>query len=466
MPAVSVPTSTPSAQGVPPDRLGAFLDALEADPQIEPHGLIIQRHGHRILEAHWAPHRPGQIRHVYSLSKTFTGTALGLLLEDGRLGLDDLAADHYPELLAGADDRTRRIRIRHLASMSSGHDRELLIEAMALEPDDLVAGFFRIPPDHEPGSYFAYSQPPVLALATLLQRLSGARMVDYLRPRVFDPLSLGEVRWEQYRPGVDLGFAGLYTSLDAAARLGQLYLDDGLWDGRRLLPEGWVSEASKVQVTNPMRTEPDWRQGYGLLIWRCQHGYRGDGAFGQYMVVLPEQDMVIAFFSATEPMQPVLDHIWEILLPSLRDTAIPAGAGDDALAARVGGLRLETAAERLGGNPPGSVHGRFTRGPGRSHPTVTAVEVTEEELVLEEGDSTLRLPLTAEWSDCADGPFATSATVDGEGRLVADVIFTATPHRIELEMDPRSRTFRAEWHQMPLFLGTDRRLASLRPPPS
>jgi hypothetical protein len=328
----------------------------------------------------------------------------------------------------------------------------------------MVAGFFRISPDHEPGSYFAYSQPPVLALATLLQRLAGARIVDYLRPRLFDPLGLGDVRWDQYRPGVDLGFGGMYTTLDAAARLGQLYLDDGVWEGQRLLPEGWVAEASRLQVANPQRVEPDWRQGYGLLIWKCQHGYRGDGAFGQYMIVLPEQDMVIAFFSATDPMQPVLDHIWEILLPSLRDAAKPSGPGDEALATRIEGLSLETAAQRLGGHPPGSVRGRFRRGPSRSHPTVTAVEVTEDELILEEGDSSLRLPLTEEWCHCHDGPFATSATVDGEGRLIVDLVFTATPHHIELKMDPSSRTFRAHWRQMPLFFGADRRLAALRPP--
>jgi hypothetical protein len=303
-----------------------------------------------------------------------------------------------------------------------------------------------------------------LALATLLQRLAGARLVDYLRPRLFDPLGVGEVRWDQYRPGIDLGFGGMFTTLDAAARLGQLYLDDGVWEGRRLLPEGWVAEASKVQVANPMRLEPDWRQGYGLLIWRCQHGYRGDGAFGQYMVVLPEQDMVIALFSATDPMQSVLDHIWEVLLPSLGNIAISPGAGDEALARRVHGLSLDTAAQRLGGRSPGSVCGRFIRGPGRSHPTVTAIQVTDEELVLEEDDSSLRLPLSDEWSHSPDGPFATSATEDGNGRLVVDLVFTATPHRIQLKMDPDSGTFRASWRYMPLFVGADRRLASLRPP--
>jgi Beta-lactamase len=108
--------SSPSEQGVEPRRIAVFVDALENDPRIEPHGLIIQRHGHRIAEGYWAPHADDRARLVYSLSKTFTGTALGLQLGEGRLSLDDLVSDHLPELLDGADAVTRRMKIRHLAT--------------------------------------------------------------------------------------------------------------------------------------------------------------------------------------------------------------------------------------------------------------------------------------------------------------------------------------------------------------
>ena len=195
----------------------------------------------------------------------------------------------------------------------------------------------------------------MLALATILQRLAGERLVDYLRPRVLDPLGhrrppLGAAA----RPGIDLGFSGVHTDLDAVARLGQLYLDDGVWDGRRLLPEGWVADASSVADRQPAaRAEPDWQQGYGFQLWMSRHGYRGDGAFGQYMVVLPEHDAVVAMFSCTEDMQVVLDLMWEHLLPAM---------GDDAAAAvvrrrRTGAsgwpaLALPTVAERRGGTAP------------------------------------------------------------------------------------------------------------------
>ena len=147
-------------------------------------------------------------------------------------------------------------------------DRETFLEAAAIDSADPLRGFFKIPPDAEPGTLFAYNQPPVIALATILQGLAGERLTEYLRPRVLDPLGIGDLRWAQLRPGIDMGFSGVHTNLDAVARLGQLYLDDGVWEGRRLLPAGWVAEASAVQIANPQREEPDWRQGYGFQLWR------------------------------------------------------------------------------------------------------------------------------------------------------------------------------------------------------
>ncbi|MEZ5250852.1 MAG: serine hydrolase domain-containing protein [Ilumatobacteraceae bacterium] len=345
---MEMPISTPSAQGVDPAGVAAFVDALDADPRLEPHGLIVQRHGHRIVEGWWAPHRAGTARLVYSLSKTFTGSALGVLWGDGRIGLDDLVSDHLPELFddPAIDARTRRLTVRHVASMASGHDREMLPEAIAADPDDPVRGFLRIAPDAEPGTLFMYNQPPVLLLATILQRIAGERLVDLLARRVLGPIGVDGLRWAQLRPGIDLGYSGVYTDLDTIARLGQLYLDDGVWQGRQVLPSGWVAEASRVQTPNPERPEPDWQQGYGLRL-ALRHGYRGDGAYGQYMVVLPEHDAVVSLFSCVEDMQIVLDLMWQHLVPAMSSgtttTTTTGSAGDRALAARLASLSMPTA---------------------------------------------------------------------------------------------------------------------------
>jgi CubicO group peptidase (beta-lactamase class C family) len=446
--------------------VSAFLDALERDPSIEPHGLIIQRHGHRIVEGHWAPHTGERPRLVYSLSKTFTGTALALLIGEGRLSLDDLVSDHLPALLDGADARTRRMRIRHLASLSTGHDRETILEAFTLDPTDPVRGFFQIPPDEDPGTRFAYNQPPVLALATILQALAGERLAEYLRPRVLDPLDVTDLRWAQARPGVDMGFSGAFTNLDAVARLGQLYLDDGVWNGRRILPEGWVADASAQQIDNPREPEVDWRQGYGFQLWRSRHGYRGDGAFGQFMVVLPEHDAVVAMFSCTENMQVVLDLMWEHLLPAMAGTASPPSPADAALAQRLAHLSLPTVAERLGGEAPEAPPMTFA--PGRkavtSHHTVSSIETSGQRMVLREDDRSIEVPMTEAWTTVDPSLAASAARLD-DGRVVVDLAFLATPHRLEVELDPSTATFITRWPLVPLFgAGVQHHLDAMRAP--
>jgi CubicO group peptidase (beta-lactamase class C family) len=453
--------SSPSAQGVDASGISDFLDAIESDPRIEPHGLIVQRHGRRIVEAYWAPHTGDRSRLVYSLSKSFTGTALGLLVGDGRLSLDDLVSDHLPELFDDATpDAIRRLRIRHIASMASGHAAETLLDAVVADPDDPVHGFLTIPPDAEPGTIFAYNQPPVLTLARIVERVAGERLVDQLRPRVLDPIGAGELRWRQLA-GHDMGFSGVFTNLDAIARLGQLYLDDGVWDGRRVLHEGWVATASSVQTPNGDWDQIDWQQGYGFQFWMSRHGYRGDGAFGQFMVVLPDQDLVVAMFSCTDEMQAVLDALWDHVLPALDRT--PTAGSDEALARRMADLGLPTVADRLGGAPLGDAPAqRFSRRESEpSHFTITAIDTGGSTMTIHEGDGSFSVPLTGRWS--VDESLATSATRLGDGRIAVDLSFLHTPHRLEVELDPATGTFVARWPLMPLFgVGADPHLAALR----
>lgn len=463
------PLSTPSEQGIDPAGIAGFLDAIEADPAIEPHGLIVHRHGRRVAEGYWRPHDAGRRRLLYSLSKTFTGTALGLQLGEGRLTLDDLVSDLLPEAFAGADAGLRGLRIRHIASMASGHDRETLQEAYARDREDPVRGFLRIPPAAAPGTLFAYNQPPVIALATILQKFAGERLVDYLRPRLFEPLGMGDVRWRQLRPGLDLGFTGVYATLDAVARLGQLYLDDGVCAGRRILPEGWVRQASSVQVENrqSQNPDPDWRAGYGFQLWRSRHGYRGDGASGQFMVVLPEVEAVIAMVSCTANMQRVLDLMWTHLLPSMTDAVGTAGEADRALRERLAALCQPTANERLGGGAPNPVRGRLSPAPhgANSHRTIASIALDGDVMSLHEDGQTLRVPLSVAWSRTGEDAIAASATQLADGRIVVDLAMLETPHRLEITLRPATQTFETHWPVLPIFgAGIDAHVSSMRAP--
>jgi CubicO group peptidase (beta-lactamase class C family) len=458
--------STPAAAGVRASGVADFLEAIESDPRIEPHGLIIQRHGRRIAEGHWAPHDAGRSRLVYSLSKSFTGVALGLQLGEGRLSLDDLVSDHLPEFFDDdTPDATRRMRIRHIASMASGHAAETILDAVVADPADPVRGFLRVPPDAEPGTVFAYNQPPVLTLARILQRLAGERLVDYLRPRVLAPIGVGDLRWSQLPAGFDMGFSGVFTDLDAVARLGQLHLDDGVWNGQRVLPAGWVAEASSLQTPNGDWDQVDWQQGYGFQCWMSRHGYRGDGAFGQFMVILPEHDAVIAMFSCTNEMQTVLDAMWEHLLPAFDDGELTPSAHDDELAERMANLALPTVAARLGGTAPSHVPAAtFRRDESEpSHFTISGIETNAAGMTIHEGEASFTVPLTAQWT-VVDG-IAASATHLDDGQIAVDLAFLHTPHRLEVELDPATSTFVARWPLMPLFgIGADHRLAALRAP--
>jgi len=474
---VTFPACAPSTVRIDAAGVTDFIDAIDAHPSIEPHGLIIHRHGRRAFEGHWAPHAGDRRRLVYSVSKTFTGTALALAIGEGRLSLDDLVSDHLPDHV---DDRSadgaRRMRIRHIASMASGHDHETIMEAFGLDRADPVRAFLRIPTDREPGTVFAYNQPPVLTLATILQRLTGERLSDYLRPRLLEPLGIDAFSWTVGPQGVDLGFSGVHTNLDAVARLGQLYLDDGVWGGRRLLPEGWVADASRPQVDNPNEPTVDWQQGYGFQLWMSRQGYRGDGAFGQFMVVLPEQDAVVAMFSTTQDMQAVLDLMWTHLLPAMAssegpvdDVAAPA-ANDVALAERARTLSLPTAPARHGGAAPVSTDlDAMSFMPGKmydtSHRTINRIDVVGDRLVVHEGDDVLELPVQEAWTTAPSGAIATSATTLPGGRLVVDTSFLEVPHRLVLTLDPATKQFGSRWPHMPLFgLGSPSRIGALRAP--
>ena len=252
MPYRVLPRSTPSSQGVDPTGVQAFLDAMEAHAEVEMHSLMLLRNGHVVAEGWWTPYGPDRVHLLYSLSKSFASTAAGFAVAEGLLDLDRTVLSYFPELDADVtDERSRSILVRHVAAMASGHHTETIEQALAIDPAEPVRGFLQIPPEHEPGSWFAYNQPCTYSLAAIVQRESGQTLVDYLRPRLFDPLGIGEVGWQQHPPGRAMGFSGLHATTDAIAKLGQLYLQRGWWGDRQLLPSEWVDEATSTQVDNP-----------------------------------------------------------------------------------------------------------------------------------------------------------------------------------------------------------------------
>lgn len=343
-----LPRSNPEAQGIPTAAITAFLDEIE-DRAIRLHSLMIVRHGCVIAEGWWAPYEAETPHLLYSLSKSFTSSAIGMAIAEGLFGLDDKVASFFPDKLPGEPgENLLAMTIRHLLTMSTGQveaDRPPLNR----EPDaDWVRDFLATPTPLAPGSKFDYSTAATFMCSAILRRVSGIDLRDYLMPRLFEPLGIEEPFWQRSTDGTSFGGSGLFVTTETIAKFGQLYLQKGRWGGRQLVPQNWIALATSKQIDNGSGGESDWEQGYGFQFWMCRHGaYRGDGAFGQYCIVHPAQQLVVAITASVENMQEVMDCVWEHVLPHLSPAALAPGDAD--------GLKARLASLRLAG-PAGSLH--------------------------------------------------------------------------------------------------------------
>lgn len=323
-----MPTSlsrcTPESVGIPSAAIQAFVEAVE-ERVGGLHSFMLLRHGRVAAEAWWAPYAPERRHMLFSLSKSFTSTAVGLAVGEGGLSVDDPVLSFFRDVAPRRVSRNlAAMRVRHLLTMTTGHDVDTLEPIASRRGGDWVRAFLSLPVAHQPGSHFLYNTGATYMLSAIVQRLTGQTLLEYLTPRLFEPLSIVGAEWESCPRGINTGGFGLSVRTEDIARFGQLYLQRGVWEGRRLLPQRWVEEATAAQADNSSQSNPDWQQGYGYQFWRCRNGaYRGDGAFGQFCLVMPEQDAVLAITSGVRDMQSVLDAVWECLLPAMGPTELP-----------------------------------------------------------------------------------------------------------------------------------------------
>jgi CubicO group peptidase (beta-lactamase class C family) len=315
---------------------------------------MVTRHGHVVAEGWWAPYRRDAIHSLYSLSKSFTSTAVGFAVAEGKLSLSERVIKFFPgKLPPKVTENLAALSVEHLLTMSVGHTSDPT-QIMTKE-DDWVKTFLSVPIEHTPGSVFSYNTAATYMLSAIVQTVSAQRVIDYLESRLFAPLEIHEKQWERCPHGVNTGGWGLSVTTDALAKFGQFYLQSGKWNGKQLLPPEWIEKATSSKIQQPatwnaiadpgvaadpdnalerLKKISDWYQGYGYQFWRCCYGaFRGDGAFGQYCIAMPEKDAVIVITGRTTDMQGLLDLVWKHLLPAMHDEALP-----DAAAA---GMRLK-----------------------------------------------------------------------------------------------------------------------------
>lgn len=334
--------SAPEIEGVSSQGILDFLDAVE-DEGFELHSLMVLRHGKVVAEGWWEPYGPELVHTMYSMSKSFTSTAVGFAVAEGKLNVEDKVISFFPdELPEKVSANLASMRIKDLLTMSTGNEREPT--QVCVDEENWVRTFLAQTIAHPPGTRFMYNSAATYMCSAIVQKVTGMTILEYLKQRLFVPLGIVGMSWETCPMGINTGGWGLSLQTEGMAKFGQFLLQKGVWEGKRLLSEAWVEEATRFHIQQPGEDKPerpkaknDWLQGYGYQFWRCQGtGFRGDGAFGQFTIVLPEQDVVIVMTSENKNMQGQLDLVWKHLLPALGETR--KGAGE--LAGRLKNLKL------------------------------------------------------------------------------------------------------------------------------
>jgi len=314
-----LPRSTPEAQGVFPLKILEFIET--ANQEVDSmHSFMLLRNGHVVAESWWAPESKSRQHVLWSLSKSFTSTAVGLAVAEKKLSIDDRVLQFFPDdIPSNISGNLKNMRVRDLLTMTCGHKDEVKLSSES----NWVKSFLSHPVPHKPGTHFRYNTPGSYMLSAIVQKVTGKTVLDYLKPSLFEPLGILNPKWDTSPQGISIGGYGLFLRTEDIAKFGQLYLLDGKWKGKELIDTSWVKQATSKQVSNGRNSLNDWQQGYGFQFWRCRHGaFRGDGKDGQFCIVLPEHDAVIAITANARDMKGILNIVWDKLLPAFTDKRI------------------------------------------------------------------------------------------------------------------------------------------------
>ena len=420
---VPLPRSIPEKEGVSSSGIVHFLDAAAASKN-EFHSIVLLRHGKVIAEGWWDPYKPAFKHTLYSVSKSFTSTAIGFAVSEGKLKVTDKVISFFPRDLPDTiSPNLSALTVKDLLDMSEGQDPEPTARVITTDTN-WVRSFLAIPIVHRPGTQFLYNSLGVYVLAAIVHKVTGQNPVDYLTPRLFQPLGIAGADWEVSPQGINTGGWGLRLKTEDLAKVGQLYLQQGQWKGTQVLPAKWIQEATTASIdqvhdsaTRAQKPYSDWLQGYGYLFWRCRnHCYRADGAFGQYIIVMPDLDAVVAITSETADMQDEMNMVWQYLLPAMQKNPLPAAPKEVAvLQQRLSALALPLPAGIANTPEEATVSGKtYSITPNASHITGLSFSFKEHrcQLSLKTDTATYQLVYGAcKWAEgqtTLHGPHLTS----------------------------------------------------------
>lgn len=314
---------TPEEAGISSKHILECLDA-EKRNGTELHSFMFLRHGKVFAEGYYKPYNKNSRHSMFSFTKTLTSTAIGFARQEGYLSLDEKLVDIFPEKLPErVSDNLKKATVENLLTMSCGHDDE--IPVFGLGDPDWQRAFFAHPFIHEPGTHFCYNTAGTNLLAAVLKKKAGKALTEFLKPRLFDKIGIGDVPCMTLMDGTMMGGAGSRLKTEEMAKFIQFVANRGVWEGERLLSDEWFELATTSHICDSDNATGDWAKGYGYQFWRCSPKgvFRADGAYGQFGVVAPLQDAVLIITSASGNLQNTLTPLWEYILPNLQDKSLP-----------------------------------------------------------------------------------------------------------------------------------------------
>ncbi|MBQ2957065.1 MAG: serine hydrolase [Clostridia bacterium] len=334
----------PEQAGIPSGAIERFIDRLEGS-RLCMHDFVMIKNGGILAEAYWKPFHADRKHRMYSVSKSFVSIAVGVMIGEGRLSLEDHVADYFPEKLPeNPHPYILEMTVRDLLMMSTCHNRCSYDNRDA----DWVATFFNRKPSHRAGRVFSYDTAATVVLNAIVEKLAGEPFLEYLRPRFLDPLGVSKDVWCVQRPeGGSWGGSGVMVTAMDLARVAQCCMHGGKHEGKQLIPEWYIREATTRQIDNrTSEADPEWQFGYGYQFWCTRNGgFAMNGMGSQFAICLPKYDFILITNGDTQEVKTgasvILNALWTEVYPYLDGSrAMPAAGDSEALKRRIEGLHV------------------------------------------------------------------------------------------------------------------------------
>ena len=289
--------ATPESQGISSDLFAALLRELDASKDTEMHHFMALRHGKVICECNFAPYPKGMWHITHSMCKSITGMAIGMLIEEGKLKLDENIYDIFSDQINALSKIFRPvITVENLLTMTSG---VTFNESGIVSGNDWLGSFLNASVNGKPGTEFQYNSLNTYVLSAIVTKRTGETLTEYLTPRLFGPLGITKYYWETCPKGITKGGWGLFLCAEDMAKLGQLYLQKGKWNGQQLVSEYWI----EISTARHLKTQND-TYGYGYQLWMEQRpgSFEYNGMLGQNVIIYPDMDMVLVTNAGNKEM--------------------------------------------------------------------------------------------------------------------------------------------------------------------